>query len=502
MPGNQKHFALESLVHDLVQVRLYKEQGMRKGAGLIFFFCLGLGWCLSLLAPALASPGGQDSSACKGARNIILMISDGAGFNAFEAGNSYREGKRRASELEDFEVRMAATTYMAGGYRLIGREVVPYALEQGYDPHRMWQDFNYVKGGNDYSVFTDSAASATAMYTGQKTYKHAVSVGLDQQPLRTIAEYADEAGKATGAVTSVQFSHATTACMFAHNTRRSNYRAIAREMIYHSPAEVIMGCGARYDPERNSSGATEFVGGEATWRDISDQDGANGFTFICERSGFQALIDETPLPEKVLGIAPAKYSLDSRPKEEVPSLQTMARGALRVLNADPDGFVLLVEAGAVDWANHDRDLERMVQAQAGFMDTVAAVKSWVELNSSWQETLLIVTSDHECGMIWGPESYADVNSNRFFDPGLDRHQAWNQVTVRGKGSLPGVQYGSDGHTNTLVPLLAKGAGAKRLLALVDGVDEKAGRFWQFSGRYVDNTDIFTLMLEAMHKGRE
>jgi alkaline phosphatase len=449
---------------------------------------------------AAASPSSRESAA--GAQNVILMISDGAGFNAFEAGNAYREGKRRASELEDFEVRIASTTYMKGDYRIVEGRVVPYPVEQGYDPERMWRDFNYVKGDNDYGVFTDSAAAATALLTGEKTYKHAVSLGLDKRPLQTIAEHADRLGKATGVVTSVQLSHATPACMFAHNALRRNYKAIAREMIYRSPADVIMGCGAAFDPENSVSGGTKYVGGQLVWQDITDGDGANGFTLVRSTSGFEALAGKARLPAKVLGIPKATYSLEDRPRGELPSLATMARGALRVLAQDPEGFVLMVEAGTVDWANHDRDLARMVQAQAGFIDAVAAVKSWVDAHSAWDETLLIVTSDHECGMIWGPGSYKDVNGNRCYDPGLDRHRGWNRVAVRGKGRLPGVQYGSAGHTNALVPVLAKGAGAKRLLGLVDGVDERAGRFWGFSGEYVDNTDIFTLMLDALRKGVE
>jgi alkaline phosphatase len=430
------------------------------------------------------------------------MISDGAGFNAFEAGNAYREGKRRASELEDFEVRIASTTYMKGDYRIVDGKVMPFAVEQGYDPDRMWRDFNYVKGGNDYSAFTDSAAAATALLTGEKTYKHAVSVGLDKRPLQTIAEYADGLGKATGVVTSVQMSHATPACMFAHNELRHNYKAIAREMIYRSPADVIMGCGIAFDEGSRIPSGTKYVGGADVWRDIADGDGANGFTLVRRTSGFEALAGKALLPGKVLGIPEAAYSLEERPRGKLPSLATMARGALRVLARDPDGFVLMIEAGTVDWANHDRDLARMVRAQAGFIDAVAAVKSWVDAQSTWEETLLIVTSDHECGMIWGPESYMDVNGNRFFDPGLDRHLGWNKVVVRGKGSLPGVQYGSDGHTNALVPVLAKGGGAMRLLELVDGVDAEAGRFWGFSGEYVDNTDIYTLMRRALGAGME
>jgi hypothetical protein len=34
--------------------------------------------------------------------------------------------------------------------------------------------------------------------------------------------------------------------------------------------------------------------------------------------------------------------------------------------------------------------------------------------------------------------------------------------------------------------------------LVDGVDAEAGSFWGFSGQYIDNTDLFTVMEAVMN----
>jgi alkaline phosphatase len=36
----------------------------------------------------------------------------------------------------------------------------------------------------------------------------------------------------------------------------------------------------------------------------------------------------------------------------VPTLATMAEGAIHCLEGDPNGFYLMIEGGAVDWANH------------------------------------------------------------------------------------------------------------------------------------------------------
>jgi len=85
----------------------------------------------------------------------------------------------------------------------------------------------------------------------------------------------------------------------------------------------------------------------------------------------------------------------------------MSIGALNVLNQDPDGFFLMIEGGAVDWMGHANDMPRYIEDQVAFNLAVASVIDWVEENSSWDETLLIVTSDHECGGIWGEGTWTN-----------------------------------------------------------------------------------------------
>ena len=170
----------------------------------------------------------------------------------------------------------------------------------------------------------------------------------------------------------------------------------------------------------------------------------------------------------------------------------MARGAIAVLSQQPEGFLLMIEGGAVDWANHDNNLPRMIEEQADFNRTVTAVVNWVEANSNWDETLLIITADHECGMLWGPTSYVDANGNGQRDKD-EPIRTFGPIENRGAGQVPAGCYFSDNHTNVLVPLWAKGAGSELFCELVDGIDLQAGRFWGFNGRYVDNTDVFRVI---------
>ncbi|MEZ4485173.1 MAG: alkaline phosphatase, partial [Syntrophotaleaceae bacterium] len=159
----------------------------------------------------------------------------------------------------------------------------------------------------------------------------------------------------------------------------------------------------------------------------------------------------------------------------VPTLTEMTRAALNVLDNDADGFLLMVEGGAVDWASHANQTGRMLEEQLDFDRTVAAVVHWVETCSNWDQTLLIVTADHETGYLTGPGS----------DPG------WQPLVGNGRNRLPTMEWHHDNHTNSLVPLFAKGRGAEGLFPLVKGHDP-------VRGPYVDNTALAEAVLAVMN----
>ena len=412
-------------------------------------------------------------------RNVILMISDGQGFNTVEATRYFTGGP---AVYENFPVRYGMTTYSANN-------------PAGYDPNQMWSSFAYAKSGA-----TDSAASATALYTGVKTLDERIGVDTSYNPLTSIAEIANAQGKATGAISSVAFSHATPAAVYAHNGWRGNYAEIADEMIYTSGLDVIMGAGHPYYDnngiENSEIVQDKYVGGIDTWQALVAGT-ANGFTLVEETTngsdtGFENLADGTyagGLPTKVVGVAQVnttlQYGRDAGApiNTNVPTLSTMTRGALNVLSQDPDGMFLMVEGGAVDWAGHGNDLSRQIEEQSDFNAAVEAVVDWIDTNSTWEETLLIVTADHETGYLWGPGSGGSTHV-----PLTD---------AGGIGELPAHAWYSHEHTNQLVPLYAKGAGSELFAGLVDGTDTQAGDFWNFNGDYLDNTDVFVAMSTAI-----
>lgn len=79
---------------------------------------------------------------------------------------------------------------------------------------------------------------------------------------------------------------------------------------------------------------------------------------------------------------------------ENPTIADMTNAAITVLSKNPKGFWLLVEPGDVDWANHDNNLDNSIGAVKSGDKAVKVITDWVEQNSNWQESLLIVTADH------------------------------------------------------------------------------------------------------------
>jgi alkaline phosphatase len=269
-------------------------------------------------------------------------------------------------------------------------------------------------------------------------------------------------------------------------------------MILYSAADVIMGCGHpdyNNDGERVAPGKEnyQYVGGRETWEAISRRGmtPVSPWTLVQTRKEFQDLIQGPP-PKRVLGVAQSRDATQERrrgdPKaepgqvpfiESVPTLKEMSVGALNVLNQNPKGFFLMIEGGAVDWAAHSNLSGRMIEEQMDFNLAADAVVEWVERNGGWDDALVIVTADHETGWLWGPGS------------GPNTDPMWKPLVNNGAGRMPGMQWCSTGHTNTLVPLYAKGAGADLFAAHVLPAPDPV------RGAYVDNTSIALAIMQAM-----
>lgn len=169
----------------------------------------------------------------------------------------------------------------------------------------------------------------------------------------------------------------------------------------------------------------------------------------------------------------------------------------------------MVEGGAVDWGAQANDMDRVIGEMRDFNLAVQAAVDWVEEpanGSGWENTLVVVAGDHETGYLTRAPG---VFPNELFAPGdvsaatlalekvdvatglraswIDDAPANNQIDP---GEVVFWSWNSAGHSNTLVPVFARGVGAEQLELLALGEDP-------VRGSYIDNTDVFGIVAAAL-----
>lgn len=337
---------------------------------------------------------------------------------------------------------------MFGGYNI--QHGGPNPWTPGSDPLYLISkstDKNY------QHAYTDSSSSATSMTAGIKTFNDGVNIDATGAPVRTIAHWAQEQGYSVGAVTSVPISHATPAATYAHNVERDDYQDLTRDLIglksIMHPAEPLPGLdviiGGGYgdlrktdlvaatdtDAAKNPQGKN-FVAGNVylTDADLAVVDVKNGGKYVTavRTTGVngakrlaEAASEAIAQGKRLLGFygngkykghlpfatADGKYdptvgrsgptkteTYDPADLEENPRLTDMTAAAIRLLSRNPKGFWLMVESGDVDWANHDNNIDNSIGAVISGDAAVKTITDWVEANSNWNESLVIVTADH------------------------------------------------------------------------------------------------------------
>lgn len=289
-------------------------------------------------------------------------------------------------------------------------------------------------------AYPDSAATATAMTAGIKTYNNSVNIGPTGELLSTVFHEAQDQGYAVGVVSSVTISHATPAAAYAHNVSRNDYQDLTRDMlglpsISHPEIplpglDVAIAGGAGTTRTKDAGQGQNFVPGNVylTEADRAAIDVRNGGRYVvAERTagvnGRERLLAAAGEAARsghrlfgFYGVGSAKGHLPFRTADgdykpvpgrtkqaevyteadlnENPTLADMTQAAIHVLSRDETGFWLMVEPGDVDWANHDNNLDNSIGAVLSGDAAIKTITDWVEQHSDWDESLMIVTADH------------------------------------------------------------------------------------------------------------
>ena len=317
------------------------------------------------------------------AKNIILLIGDGMGLSQISAG---MYANNNHTPLEGFPVVGLQKTHASD------------------------------------KLITDSAASATAIACGVKTYNGAIGMNADTIAVQSILEEAEAKGLATGLVSTSTIVHATPASFIAHNKARKNYDEIATDFL-KTEVDIFIGGGKKFfdrrDDERN---ILEELGDKYQVSHFADQELK---TFVIDQTKNFAYLtaDGDPLPVD----QGRDYLIDAA---------TISTSFLD--KRSPEGFFLMVEGSQIDWGGHANKTEYILTELAEYNQVIQNALDFAEADGN---TLVVVTADHETG------GFA-----------VDQDSEMNKIVGK---------FTSSKHTGTMVPIFAYGPGSEKFAGIYE-----------------------------------
>ena len=308
---------------------------------------------------------------------------------------------------------------------------------------------------------TDSPAGGTALACGIRTKNGYLGVDPEGKPLTNILRKAQAMGKRSGIVVNTVLTEATPAAFYAGVTSRSMSFDIAKQFT-ESGVDVAIGAGLEpfikrpdsldltatlinkgYDVHLDwktvlNTTSKKFVGilpmGDVHRRNESGNTtaGAADGAEVCLAAKLAASSEEN--------------GDTTRLSEPTVYLEKATAKALEVLSNDNrQGFFLMIESAIIDGYGHNNDSEGMIEEMKEFDNTLRQLVAYVNQHP---ETLLVVTADHETGGTGVSYKSYEV------------------------GSTTPVQlsFSTKGHTGTVVPVFAYGAGAEAFAGIMKNTD--------------------------------
>ena len=321
--------------------------------------------------------------------NVILMIGDGMGVTQVYAGLTMNHG---SLNLEQF--------------KSIG--------------------FSKTQSASDY--ITDSGAGGTAISIGQKTFNGAIGVDSDSVPQKTILEYAEENGMATGLVVTSSITDATPAAFISHQTSRYNLDNIALDFL-KTDIEVFIG-----------GGRMNFTG---------RKDSINLLDSLRQR-GYQVMFSMDSIRNvktgKLAGLtADAHNPTFNAGRGDM--LPVATEVAINILKNNENGFFVMIEGSHIDKQAHVKNTSDVANEMIDFDNTIGKVLEFARKDGN---TLVVVTADHETGGM----NLTDGDFNT--------------------GSVTAEFNSTGNHTGVMVPVFAFGPGAEKF----QGIQENSDLFYK------------------------
>ena len=353
------------------------------------------------------------------AKNIILLISDGMSLSQVSSYRLLKGGPNARIAVDKFPISGIVLTHS--------------------------QD----------AIVTDSASSATAFSTGKKTNNGALGLDQDNQVLENFTEIIDKYGYVSSLISTSEITHATPAAYASHVDLRWKTDEISLQMM-DSDVMTILGGGRHFF-------MPEEIGGKRSDEVNLLEEIKTSHTILTKKTDMDNFDHSNK--GKVVGLfadealrdtdTPENHSLEPTSSE---MLNFAIKRSEQFNSSGCNGFFVMVEGSQVDWAGHANNLDYLKREMEDFDEAVRTALDFAKNN---QETLVIVTADHETGGL-------------LIEPATPTNYTSPEVKF---SFNTGIGYGS--HTGVPVPVYAYGPGAIN-----------------FTGT-LDNTDIFYAMIEAL-----
>ena len=295
--------------------------------------------------------GGSHTVVGPKANNIILFIGDGMGAEHRKAARWTTVGKNGKLSMDDMPANGWLQTHSA-----------------------------------DNSI-TDSAAASTAMSTGSKTNNGVIALDPNLNFLITILGDAKSQDKRVGLVTTTQITHATPAAFASHVADRNLMVDIAEQMLDTS-VDVLLGGGENEFLPTSDNGCFPDTGKRSDGRNLINEAIDNNYLYVCDSVSFDLVEPSSIL--QLIGL----FADEGMSRPFSPTLADMTQKAIDVLSQRSDGFFLMVESGQIDWASSDNDADNTIADTIALDEAVAVAKEFASISN---DTLIIVTADHETG---------------------------------------------------------------------------------------------------------
>lgn len=331
------------------------------------------------------------------------------------------------------------------------------------------------------NMITCSSASATALASGYKTYNNMVGLLPDSTKTHQISYKLKELGYRIGIMTTVQIDHATPACFYAYAINRNMYYDISMQLPL-SGFDFFGGGGFEGAEKEKVEGAK---------KKIYDQVDKYGYTIAYGLADYKNKRKEG-INDKLILLQPDKEKADKilpfvyERKEGDLTLAQVVESAIDFLySPDNKGFFMLCEGGKIDWAAHSNDLPGVILETLDMDEAIKVAYDFYLQHPD--ETLIVVTADHETGgLALGRKkgyvydlSYVDEAIKPIQNGEMTLEQFTDKKNLAVIDSITRIAWTTGSHTGIHVPVYAIGAGAEL-----------------FAGR-INNTDIPKNIMKAM-----